>query len=138
MGSTLLLPELGRILAGLERRLVILERRIRNEPTVPSHSEIMFTLPGSLTGSTSPKAYLRVDSRLVNIVCSLGTAGTSTTTVQVKKNGTTIATVNLTSGATFSRARAAEMFVADTDALTVTISAVGSAAANLSVQARFS
>lgn len=137
MGSTLLLPEIGRILAGFERRLAIIERRIRTPPTFPTETELIFSLPGVVLVSTSPKAYLRADSRLVNIVCSLGTTGTSTTTVQIKKNGSTIATVTLTSGVGFSRIRAGETFIADSDAVTVNVSGAGTGAAGLIVQLRF-
>lgn len=138
MPPTLQLPDLRRILDDLRRRLEILERRIRAIEPTTTDDEIIFSLSGALTTSTSPKAYLRNTSNLVAVVCSLSTAGSSTTTVQVKKNGSTVVTVSLTSGQTLIKATAGVPFVKDSDALTVTISAAGTSAAGLTVQNRFS
>ena len=137
MTRTLQLPDVRVLLRNLERRLSILERRIREQQGAAFNDETVFSLPEAVAASTSPKAYLRADCRMVNVVASLGTAGSSTTTVQVKKNGSTVVTLTLAASATFTRTRANVGFIEDTDYITVTVSAAGTGAKDLTVQARF-
>lgn len=138
MPPTLQLPDLRRTLADLERRLQILERRIRASAPDSVDSEIIFSLSGTVIASSSSKAFVRTGGRLVKVVCSLVTAGTTTTTVQIKKNGSTVVTVNLGSGVTLDETIANVEFGKDSDALSITVSAAGSGAAGLTVQTRFS
>lgn len=137
MPATLRLPDLRTTLEGLRKRIEVLERRIREQPGAETEDELIFSLPGALVASTSPRGYVRNTSRLVNVVVSLGTAGSSTTTVLVKKNGSTIETITLGSGVNFDRTRTSVSFTADSDYMTVTVSGVGTGAADLTVQARF-
>ena len=74
--------------------------------------------------------------RLTQIDMTLDTPGTSTTTVVVKKNGSTVATLSLASGKYHQTALLWDVSLTTADWLTVETTAAGTGAKNLSVQMR--
>lgn len=136
--STILAPDVRRILADLARRIGILERRVSNAvSTVDTTDEIIFSYAGTLTTTTSPPARSRQGGILAVVAVTLGTAGSTGTTLLVKKNGTTVQTISVPSSTTVYNADIGARFAADADVLTLTISAAGTGAADMTAAARF-
>lgn len=112
---------------------------LKTIPALTVGGDIPFSYAGGLVASTSPRWYAPRALTLTKVFGSLGTAGTSTTTINIKLNGTTVATLSFTSGTqtnsttTISTANLA----ADTDYVTVEIATAGTSAANLDVQVRY-
>ena len=101
---------------------------------VPANpADIVFSLPGAVTVSTSPPVTPRDTINAVGLSVTLGTAGSTTTTVELLKNGSTVATVNLGAGATYGTATftAAVTFTARTDTYAISVTAAGTGAADL-------
>lgn len=73
---------------------------------------------------------------LTDLVMRLQAAGTTTTTVEVYKNTTLIATLSLASGATRTSAKVSVPLVAGTDAIHVKCTAAGTGASGLVVKGR--
>jgi len=136
MATALLPPTVQRLFDDLRRRVEILERRRRTDDSIVA-GEIVFTLPGAVTTSESPNFYLRDGGYVTAMVCSLQTAGTTTTTVVLKQDGATVATATLASGVTFSRITPRARYGADTEAMSVAVSGAGTGAKDLSVQIRY-
>lgn len=121
-----------RILARLEN----LERRT-SKLTRPVELEVLrFSLAGAVSVAEGGPDTAAVGGAVIAVVARLGTAGTSTTTVVVKVNGTTISTLNLASGATVARDYPNERIGADVDLVTVETTAAGAGAEDLQVQVR--
>lgn len=137
MARTLVLPDVVPMVRDLARRVGILERRTIDRGA-DTRREIVFTLPGALIGSTSPKYYVRDGGLVTSVLCSLGTAGSTSTTVQIKRDGVVVRTITLAAGVTVARAVPQVPLGADQEALTVTVSAAGTGARDLTVQVRFS
>lgn len=95
-----------------------------------------FSLAGIMRVSVSPRYYSPVVVRLTKLVVSLGTAGTTTTTVELRKNGGAIASVSLGAGETFATTALSDGMVNDLDYLQVAVTAAGSGAEDLDVQVR--
>ena len=72
--------------------------------------------------------------RLTQIDATLDTPGSSTTTVVVKKNGSTVATLTLASGIYHQTNLPVDVSLSTTDYLTVETTAAGTGAKNLNVQ----
>ena len=72
--------------------------------------------------------------RITQVDATLDTPGTSTTTVVVKKNGSTVATLSLTSGKYHQTALLFDVSLTAFDWLTVETTAAGTGAKNLNVQ----
>lgn len=102
-----------------------------------SRPSVVFSLPGSVAASTSGPWVADAGTTLVSVRALLGTAGSSSTTVVVKVNGTSVGTVTLASGDTSERADINAALVADTDVVTMAVTAAGTGAADLTVIARF-
>jgi hypothetical protein len=72
--------------------------------------------------------------RITQVDATLDTPGSSTTTVVVKKNGSTVVTLSLTSGIYHNTALPVDLSLTAFDWLTVETTAAGTGAANLNVQ----
>jgi hypothetical protein len=72
--------------------------------------------------------------RITQVDATLDTPGTSTTTVVIKKNGSTVVTLSLTSGIYHNTALPVDLSLTQFDWLTVETTAAGTGAANLNVQ----
>lgn len=95
-----------------------------------------FTMSGPVTTLSGTQRYYAGASGTVTLSrASLGTVGTSTTTVVVKKNGTTVITLSLTSG-TATITSSATVSLATGDYLTIDVTTAGTGAQNLTVQVR--
>jgi len=94
----------------------------------------VFSHPGTLTVSESPPWAPSGTVAATAVRCLLGTAGSSTSTVVVQKNGSTVCTVTLVSTDTDQTANiSGGLTLTSTDLLTVEITGVGTSAANLTV-----
>lgn len=139
MSEKILAPDIRRVLDSLGRRVGILERRVNPSAVAAgggSNDEIIFSYPGALSVNESPPVKLRYDGFLASVAIALTTAGSSTTTIQIKRNGTVIATLTVGSGVADS-VPAVNVRVFGEDRLSVRISGVGTGAAGLTVMARF-
>lgn len=138
MSSTLTLPDLRRAIGDLARRIGILERRVSTvTPHVADVTEIIFSFAGDLTATTSPPIRVPQAGILGELAVTLGTAGSSTTTILVERNGTTVGTVAVLSGVTAYDGPINARFAADSDVLTLTVSSAGTGAADMTAAARF-
>ena len=72
--------------------------------------------------------------RITQVDATLDTPGSSTTTVVVKKNGSTVVTLSLASGIYHNTALPVDLSLTQFDWLTVETTAAGTGAANLNVQ----
>jgi hypothetical protein len=79
----------------------------------------------------SGRYYPSISCTLYGVVLSLGTAGTSTTTVEVKKNGTVVDSVSLGSGGHYALETFNTHFRKLTDYASVKTTAVGTGAKDL-------
>lgn len=87
-----------------------------------------------LVGASSGRWYATADVSYSGVFASLGTAGTSTTTAVLKKNGTTVATLSFASGANTDDETVAISLTAKTDYLTAEITDAGTGALDLTIQ----
>ena len=137
MSATLLTPELRRVLGDLALRLGILERRVtgRASSTVDSF-EITFSFAGTITATASPPKRVWHGGNLTVLAVALGTAGSTSTVLTVKRNGSVVATITVPSSATAHDGQVFARF-ADDDVLVVTVTTAGTGAANMTCDARF-
>lgn len=136
--STLLAPDVRRILGDLARRVGILERRVSNAvATVDTTDEIVFSYAGALTATTSPPIRPRQGGILAVMAVTFGTAGSTDTTLLVERNGTTVKTVVVPDSTEVFNADVGARFAADSDVLTLTIDTAGTGAADMTAAARF-
>ncbi len=94
-----------------------------------------FSLPGPVTVAESGRYYPAIQRRVVQIAASLSTPGTSTTTVEWRKNDGVAATLSLASGVSLVTATVS-VDMADTDYLTMATTAAGTGAKGLVVHSR--
>lgn len=92
-----------------------------------------FTWSGGLALSTSPPWTPPVTVFVSEVRVLLGTAGSSTSTVEIQKNGTMFEEVDMTSSTTDSGKVETSEFFEPGDLLTCEITAVGTGAADLTV-----
>lgn len=138
MSVSLLTPDLRRILGDLARRIGILERRVTaTGASVGVSHELVFSYAGALTAATSPPTRVWRGGNLTVVAVSLGTAGSTSTVIAVKRNGTTVGTVTVPSSTTIYNGEVSARFAADSDKLTLTISSAGTGAADMTAAARF-
>lgn len=124
-------------LTSLTKRVESLERRTVFPGRPSIQDDIPFTLPGPIIASESPRYYPPNGGSLVRVFASLGTVGTSTTTVRIKKNGVVIDSFNLTSGVDTASAYLGDVNLAgDSDYITVAVTLAGTGARDLDVQLR--
>jgi len=140
MSVSLLSPEVRRILADLTRRVGILERRINPTAVTAAggtNGDVVFSHAGGLvSGTESPPVKLRYSGFLATLAVALGTAGSSSTTIEVKKNGTVIATVVVASSVADSVVAVGVRVYAE-DRLSLTVVTAGTGAADMTAAARF-
>lgn len=133
-------PDVGGHIARLERRIELLERPIRRQapgrPIPAEPLEAIFSHAGTPTTAPSARWYPRRTARLVRVLVSLATAGTSNTVVTVYVNNGSQGTVTLASGVNRASAAFDNVLAADSDFLTVATTTVGTGAKDLTVQAR--
>jgi len=126
--------------ADLARRIAILERRVNPTSAAAGgviNDDIVFSYAGALVSSTeSPPVKLRYDGFLATLAVALGTAGSSSTTLNVKKNGTVIATVVVASSVA-DYVIDVGVRVAAEDRLSLRVVTAGTGAANMTAAARF-
>lgn len=138
MSVALLPPDLRRIFLDLTRRVGILERRVSTATeTAADTSEILFSFAGSLAASTSPPVRISQAGILNVLAVTLGTAGSTSTTILVERNGTTVGTVVVPSSTTVYDAPIGSRFAANSDVLTLEIITAGTGAADMTAAARF-
>lgn len=139
MSVSLFPPDLRRIFGDLQRRVGILERRIGVTATAtgsPINDDIIFSYAGTLAAAESPPAKIRYAGFLAVLAVALGTAGSTSTTLEVKKNGTVIATVVVPSSSADHGAEIGVRVAAE-DRITVEIVTAGTGAADMTATARF-
>lgn len=139
MSEKLLAPDLRRIIEGLTRRVAILERRITTSAATDAvpNDDIIFCYTGTLaSASESPPVKLRYSGILSILAVGLATAGSTSTTLEVKRNGTVVATVVIPSGSADYGAHIGARFEAE-DRLTVRLASAGTGAADMTATARF-
>lgn len=129
-------PDPGKAVAELNRRVDILERRLRNLEG-QFKPEITFSYSGALTASSSPVWTRRETGRLMSIAAHLGTAGTTATAINVLVNGVVVATATIPATVASVVIPCSVVVHADVDRLQDIIATVGSGAQDLTVQHRF-
>jgi hypothetical protein len=137
MPPTLQLPDLRRILGGLERRVGILERRINPQASeAGSNADIIFSHAGALMAYESPPVKVRYSGSISVLAVALGTAGSSNTVLQIMKNGSVAASVTVPSGSS-DYVPNVGVRVNGEDRISLKIDTAGTGAANLTAMARF-
>lgn len=126
-----------------QRDIKAIQRRLRTSggdtrPTRTEPLEAVFSHAGTPSTEPSARWYPRRTARLVSVLASLATAGSSSTVVTVYVNGGGQGTVTLGSGVNKATAVFDDVLVADADYLTVAATTVGTGAEDLTVQARLS
>lgn len=138
MSVSLLTPDLRRILDGFANRIAVLERRISaRAASVDDSHEILFSYAGALAATTSPPVRVWRGGNLTVLAVTLGTAGSTSTVLTIEKNGTSVGTVTIPSSTTVYNGPVAARFSADGDVLTLTVTTVGTGAADMTATARF-
>lgn len=138
MSVSLLTPDLRRILGDLASRVGVLERRVTaRAASVDTSQEIIFSYAGALATGTSPPVRVWQGGNLAVIAVTFGTAGSTSTVLTVKKNGTSVGTVTVPSSTTLYNGAVTARFAADVDVLTLTVTTVGTGAADMTATARF-
>lgn len=139
MSVALQIPDLRRALADLTRRIGILERRVSTAASstgTPPNDDIIFSYAGALAATESPPVKLRYGGFLTTLSIAFGTAGSTSTTMTVQRNGATIATITVP-GSVSDYGAAVGARVAPEDRLSIEISGVGTGAADMTASARF-
>lgn len=129
-------PDVQRILSQHARRLDILERRLR-ALEVAYEPELPFVQSGAVTAGESPPWVRRKGGKLVEVVALLGTAGTSATVIEVRKNGAAIGTITMPAGEIQRHLTLAERAAPDADRFTAAVTTAGSSAMDLTVATRW-
>lgn len=130
-------PDIAALISKMSQRIDILERRLRTlegnyEPELP------FVQSGSITVGESPPFIRRKGGKLVEVVAVLGTAGTSATVIQVRKNGASIGSMTIGGGVTDAQhLTLSEPAAANMDKFTAAVTVAGGGAADLTVHTRW-
>ena len=138
MTKGLLPPEIEREIGRLKNRVFALERRLGELERGARDHGLPFTISGPVFVIESPPWTPRFLTRAVDVVALLGTAGSTTTTIEVRKNGNAIgAGLSLADGETVKRFTLSSPFAADQDLLTVAVTGAGLGSEDLDVIVRF-
>jgi len=125
---------LGRTISDLARRVANLERQLRGSTTAyRDHPPLRFVQSGAVTATTSPPAIFPDGADVRTMTVLLGTAGSTATTVQVERNGTSVQSATVAASSTMSLVSVGEDFTPG-DRVTVTVTAAGTGAEDLDVQ----
>lgn len=93
---------------------------------------IVFSLAGPTSVSTSPGVRPRYGFTATGLSVTLGTAGSTSTTVELLKNGVSVGSVTVAAGATYANGPIANVpYAARTDAYALSVPVAGTGAANL-------
>ena len=141
MSGRLPLPSANRAIDELDAEFLDIRRRIRTRAVPKNGVEIIekeFTPSGSAVAVTprGRRYYPWATVTLYEVLVSLDTAGTSTTTVKIYINGGLWATINLAAGDNLALVAMDNILQANIDYLQVEVSAAGAGAKDLTVQAR--
>lgn len=138
MSVSLLTPDWGRSLAGLVRRVSILERRVSTGSggTVDTSYEITWSFAGTITATEAPPKRVWKGGSLTVLAVTMKTAGSTATVLTVARNGTVVATITVPSGTTTFNGEVSARFAPD-DIMTLTVTTAGTGAANMTADARF-
>lgn len=139
MPDSLLPPDVLDQLVALEARVANLERRINFDNADRVKKEIVFTYPGTLsTGVESPPIRTRYSHTLISVNFVLGTAGTTSTTIEVKRAGGVLRTVIIPANVRHHLAVIDADIGKDQEDLSLKIVTAGTNAADMTAQCRFS
>lgn len=137
MTAPLDIQDAGSILRNHEERIAHLEGLFgRAGGSTAFDDEQIFNLASSLYAHESARWYPPATITVVSYIASLDTAGSTTSTIIVKRNGSTVKTISMTSGEQFE---AGELVLAvnPEDYLQVEITVAGTGAVGLDVQLRY-
>ena len=138
MTRALLPPELEREVEHLKIRVSDLERRLRRfEEERPP--ETIYSLPGEVYATTSNRWYPRSDEKVIELLVSLVTSGTTATVVSILKNDVEVREIEVPAGQGAESpvvVNAAIELQRNADDLRVQVVEGGDGASGLTVQAR--
>lgn len=136
--NSLLAPDLRKSLGELARRIGILERRVSSSTaSTASDSEVIFSYAGALSSAVeSPPVKVRYGGFLSVLAVAFGNAGSSSTTIDVKRNNAVIATVVVGSGVSDYIAEINVRIDAE-DRISLEVTTAGTGAASMTAAARF-
>lgn len=138
MSTSLLSPDLRRALADLASRIGVLERRVTSAAAAVDNShEIIFSYAGALTAAASPPARVWRGGNLTVLAVTFATAGSTSTIIDVLRNGITVGTVTVPSSTEAYNGEVSARFVADVDTLALEVTTAGTGAADMTAAARF-
>lgn len=138
MTKALLPPEYAREVGRLKNRVLALEKRLGELERGARDHGLPFVIDGAVFAKESPPWTPRFLTRAVDVIVLLGTAGTSTTSIELRKNGAAVgAGFALGSGEKMKRFSLSSPFTPDVDLLTVAVTAAGTGAEDLDVIVRF-
>lgn len=135
-------PDINRRLEQIEADIQNLYRMRDSAEDPRDNQEIVFTLAGKLTASTSPRFYFSPAGVVRTVSVSVATPGTGLLRVEMLRNDVVIATLDLPAGMTRTRVSFADRGVApptfssDADHLRFRLTATGGAT-DLTIQARY-
>jgi hypothetical protein len=139
VSEKLLVPDIRRSIGDLARRIGILERRVSTAVSAtgsPANDDIIFSYAGDLAATESPPVKLRYGGFFSTLSIALGTAGSTSTILEVKRNGSTVATITVpSSAADYGAAVGVRTF--GEDRVSIEITTVGTGAADMTASARF-
>lgn len=140
MSSALTRPDFKADIADLRRRLDRLERRLTPTWAALTHThpgDIPFSYAGDLeSGTESPPIKVRYRGTIHSVAVALGTAGSTSTIIDVEKNGTVVGTVTITGGASDEVAEIGEP-VDPEDRISLVVDTAGTGAADMTAVVRF-
>ena len=118
-------PRPGEQLSNTKGRVHDLERRLAR--AIPERVGFVakFSLNGILYESVSGNEVHPTGGRLILVYATLVEAGTSTTVLELRKNGTTFATLKLPAGVAYNELVVSQEFAPRTDTLRVAITSAG-------------
>lgn len=129
-------PSVTGDLSSLKKRVTDLERKLDAFGKTRPYLGTPFSLAGAIYVSESPPWTTPVKLTIVEIVGLLGTAGSTTTTVALKVNGTTIVSLNIAAGEQLRKLTTSKILAPDQDVVTIACTAAGEGAEDLDVIVR--
>lgn len=130
-------PDVKRMIADLQNRVGVLERRVTTRAaTAETVETIMFSYSGTLAASLSPPTRPHTGGILTILAVTLGTPGTSDVELVVARNAIPVATVTVPAGVAAYNGEVNARFAAESDLLSVAI-VDGGGAADMTAEARF-
>lgn len=97
-----------------------------------------FSYAGALaSGTTSPPVRLRFSQTATLVAVTLGTAGSTSTVLDLLKNGVSVDTITVAAAGTIHDEVLSVAYTADTDVLELTVTTAGTGAADMTATVRF-